>query len=309
MILSCVVRSFLFALLIYVSSAPQLALACSCAGGSLEGKYERSENVFTAVITGGEATNERVGNSPKLKTYFEATETFKGTIPFEHFSSHADGNSCGISLQVGVEYLIFAPDTGKIGLCSGIVAVSGVSEQGEAIGSKYVDALRAFKSGKNEGLPEPWQFFEQHGICRLSGRFPYGERKWPASINVTYRTSPPENTVPDPDAPHFQPGYVELSIWVPGREDLSGFPLSLQVNEDEYIARWEVDDYKRGRYLVHQGEVIDLVTGLEHIDALRMTSGHPEYGDINAEASLINAGDSITRMVSCVSGRQRRASK
>lgn len=297
------IKAIWFLLLFGIGLVPAAAIACSCAGGSLEGNYTRSENVFSAVITGGRATKERVGNSPQLQTTFEVTETFKGTIPFDYFSSHADGNSCGISLQVGVEYLIFAPDTGKIGLCSGIVPISETSQQKEAIGPKYVAALRAFKSGENDSLAEPWQFIEYQDVCTLSGSFPYGERRWPARINVTYRTSPPENAVRDPDAPHFQAGFAEFSVWVPAREDLSGFPLSLRVNEDEFIARWEVGPYKRGRYLVHQDDVINLVAGLENVNALHMTSGHPEHGDFSAEASLVNAGDSVTRMLRCIRDR------
>lgn len=297
---NCSVRSFFFALLICIGLLPELALACSCSGGSLEGNYEGRDNVFTAVITGGEATSERVGNSPKLRTFFEVTETFKGTIPFEHFNSHADGNSCGISLQVGVEYLIFAPDTGNIGLCSGIVAVSTLPEQGEAIGPKYVAALRAFMAGENDDLAEPWQFMEYQGICRLSGRFPYTERRSPASIKVTYRAAPPESTVPDPGAPHFQPGYAELSVWVPGREDLSGSPLSMRVDEDKYTALWDVDQYKRGRYLLDEESIVEFVAGLEQVDTLYLKSGHPKHGDIDAEASLVNAGDSVSKMVECI---------
>ena len=309
MIRSCAVRTILFALLIYISFAPQLALACSCGGGSLEDKYERSENVFTAVITGGEATDERVGNSPKLKTYFEATETFKGTIPFEHFSSHAGGSSCGISLQVGVEYLIYAPDTGKIGLCSGIVAVSGVSEQVAAVGSKYVDALRAFKSGEHESLAEPWQFFEQQGICGLSGSFPYGEMRWPARISVTYWTRVPDAVVPNPDKPHLKAGFTDMSIWVPGRDDLTDYPLTLSVGDQNYTAQWNEVQYSSARYFVNSDDVPSLIADLVDASELRIKSAHPKYGELDAQASLVNAGDSITRMLSCVTGRQQRASE
>ncbi len=306
---SFVVRSFLFALLIYISCAPKIALACSCAGGSLEGRYEVSENVFTAVITGGEATNEQVGNSSKLKTYFEATETFKGTVPFDQFSSHADGNSCGLSLQIGVEYLIFAPDTGSIGLCSGIVAVSGVSEQVAAVGSKYVEALRAFKSGANQSLAEPWQFFEQLGICMLSGSFPYGEMRWPARIRVTYWTRMPDAVVPNPDKPYLKAGFTKMSISVPGRDDLTDYPLTLSVGDQNYTAQWNEVEYSSARYFVDSDDVPSLIADLVDASELRIKSAHPKYGEVDAEASLINAGDSITRMLSCVTGRQQRASE
>ena len=300
-----IAQSLFVAILWCVGLVPELVFACSCASPSLESRYEGSENVFTALITGGEATGERVGNSPKLKTYFEATETFKGTIPFEHFSSHANGNSCGISLQVGLEYLIFAPDTGKIGLCSGIVAVSGESEQAAAAGSKYVDALRAFKSGQNESLAEPWQFFEQQGICMLSGRFPYGDMRWPASISVTYWTRVPDAVVPNPDKPHLNAGFTEMSIRVPGRDDLTDYPLMLSVGDQGYTAQWKEVEYSSARYFVDSDDVPSLITALVGADELRLRSAHPIHGDIDTEASLVNAGDSVSKMRQCISSRPK----
>lgn len=293
-------RAILLAVLMCAGLAPGLAMACSCASPSLEIRYEGSQNVFTARVTGGEATSERVGNSPKLKTYFEVTETFKGTIPFDHFSSHADGNSCGISLQVGFEYLIFAPDTGKIGLCSGIVAVSGESEQAAAVGSNYVEALRAYTSGEHENLAEPWQFIEQKGICMLSGRFPYGEMRWPASISVTYWTRVPDAVIPSPDKPHLKAGFTEMTIWVPGRDDLSEYPLSLRVGDQEYTARWEEVEYSAARYFVDSDDVPGLIAGLVDATELRMKSAHPKYGDVDAVASMVNAGDSAAKMHQCM---------
>jgi hypothetical protein len=298
-----IAQSLFVAILLCACLVPELVFACSCASPSLEDKFESSENVFTALITGGEATNERVGNSPKLRTFFDVTETFKGTVPFEHFSSHSDGNSCGISLQVGVEYLIYAPDTGKIGLCSGIVVVSGESEQAAAAGSKYVDALRAFKSGQNESLAEPWQFFEQQGICMLSARFPYGEMKWPASIRVTYWTRVPDAVVPNPDKPHLKAGFTEMTVAVPGRDDLTDYPLMLSVGDQEYTAKWKEVEYSRARYFVDSDDVPSLIADLADANKLRMKSAHPKYGGIDTEASLVNAGDSVSKMRNCISSR------
>ena len=293
-------QSLLVAISLYASLVPGLVLACSCDIPLLESRYEDSENVFIALVTGGEATSERVGNSSKLKTCFEVTEAFKGTIPFDYFSSHADGNSCGISLQVGVEYLIFAPDTGSIGLCSGLVAVAGESELFAAAASKYVDALRAYTSGKHQNLAEPWLFFEQQGICMLSGRFPYGEMRWPASISITYRTRVPDAVAPNPEKPHLKAGFTEMSIWVPAHVDLTDYPLVLSVGDEEYTAQWKEVEYSSARYFVDSGDVASLIAGLVYASELRMKSAHPEYGDVDATASMVNAGDSVALMRECI---------
>lgn len=293
-----------FAVLICIGLASNMAFACSCVRGSLEGTYDRSENVFTALVTGGETTGERVGNSAKLKTFFTVTETFKGSIPFEYFSSHAGGSSCGISLQVGVEYLIFAPDTGKIGLCSGIVAVSGLPHEGEALGPKYVAALQAFKTGENDDLADPWHFLEYRGICRLSGRFPYANTRWPASIRVTYWSRMPDTVVLNPDKPDLKPGFTEMSISVPGRDDLTNYPLTLAVNGKRYSAQWAEGEYSRARYLINGEDVPDLIADMVGASAVSVTSVHPEHGEIDTEASLANAGESVEKMAQCINSRE-----
>lgn len=287
-------------MLLCIGLTPEVAFACSCISPTLSSRYEGSDNVFTALITGGEASGERVGNSLEFKTYFEVTETFKGTIPFAHFSSHAGGSSCGISLQVGVEYLIFAPDAGRIGLCSGIVAISGVPQQGEAIGQKYLAALRAFKSGQHASLAEPWIFNEHQGICTLSARFPYGETGWPASIRVTYWARVPKSVTSSPGKPDVKAGFTEMAIWVPGREDLTDYPLTLIVGDKRFLARWSKDEHSRPRYLVSIDYVPSLVAELAPASSLRLQSSHPTHGEIDTEAPMTNAGDSVTKLMNCM---------
>ncbi len=292
-------QTWLFGLIVGFGFSPLSALACSCAPSSLENKFQRNDNVFSAIVTGGAITGELVGNSSKLKTTFYVTESFKGTVPFDHFNSHADGNSCGISLQVGVEHLIFAPNSGDIGLCSGIVAVSGVSDAGQEVGKNYVEALRSFTSGKSNALTEPWFFVATEESCRIWVGFTYADIPFPANLSVIYRKLPPQNTVEEPDQPQFQPGFIELAIRVPGRDDLDNFPLSLTIDDDEYIAHWKKEQYSGGRYSLQGDDVLRIISALEHSDALHMQSAHPRYGDVNAEARTSNAGDSLSRMLSC----------
>jgi len=284
---------------------PGPAFACSCKTPTLESRYAASENVFTALMTGGEVTDERVGNSPKLSMYFEVTEIFKGTVPFEHFSGHAGGGTCGISLQIGIEYLFFAPDTGEVGLCSGILPVSGVADRAALAGSRYLDALRDFKSGKNDDLAEPWQFFERDGICTLSSRFPYGDRGSPAGLRVMYGTRMPDSVVSDADEAQARTAFSEMTVSVPGRYDLKGYPLTLEVGDRQYTARWQEVQYSAARYFVDANEVTDLVTKLIDATELRMASAHPTYGDVSAAASTVNAGDSIARMAACMTGHSQ----
>ena len=300
---SQIIFSLLVAMSLFAGLASRSALACTCAVPSLETRYEKSDNVFTALITGGEVTREHVLDSPKLKTHFKVTEVFKGAIPFESFNSHVGGASCGISLQVGVEYLVFAPDSGEIGLCSGVMALHGESERPVEEGARYVDALRAFKSGETESLVEPWQFVEHQGICSLSGRFPYGDMRLPASVYVTYWARLPDNVVATPDKPYLKAGFTQMTIWVPGRDDLTDFPLRLEVGGRSYIAQWRDVQYSSAAYIVDSEVVHDLLANLVEAQEIRVKSAHPKYGDIDTLASTVNAGESVKKMHECITNQ------
>ena len=102
-------RSLGLGLLVAVGLHPLAALACSCAPVLLAQRFESSENVFSAIITGATASRVPGRSTTQLQTAFLVTEQFKGRMGFEHLASHADGGSCGISLQVGVEYLATSP--------------------------------------------------------------------------------------------------------------------------------------------------------------------------------------------------------
>ena len=282
-----------------------IAVACSCSSPVLATRFETNDNVFSALITGGHMieeipTEERRHVAPRLKMTFQVTESFKGRIPFEYLSGHVGGSMCGTSLRVGVEYLIFASDTGKVGLCSGILPVSGLPDDEELMaGKRYASALRSFTSGDGD-LSSPWFFRSFDRSCQIWNAFPYhgDNRHFPASLQINYRQHPPSGTRAEQS--QSDASFANLSIRVPGREDLSRFPMSLRAQDKEYVAHWKNSEYSFGYYWLEGDDVVSFITELEHANAIYIRSTHPRSGEIDAEVSTSNAGDSLARMSDCL---------
>ncbi len=284
------------------------AKACSCAQPGLESKFASSDNVFTAIITGGEVIDQYERGRSPLKTLFNVTERFKGHVPFKHFRSHADSNTCGISLQVGVEYLIFAPNSGKIGLCSGIMEVSDRKKPDGKKGIRYVSALRAFIARENDSLAEPWFFAEHDGSCQLTGSFPYPELHGNGLVSIYYRYELPVSATPDLDNPYLQSGFTQMLIYVPRSIDLTSFPMKVRLNGATYAAVGREDDgpYRRASYVVNSEDVHSIVADLVNAKEISFLLTHPRLAEHDTKASLINAGDSVLKMNQCMSDTRER---
>ena len=76
--------------------------------------------------------------------------------------------------------------------------------------------------------------------------------------------------------------------------------MSLSLDDENYVARWRNKRFSGGSYLLQGDDVTKIIFGLEYADALHMRSAHPSYGEVNAKASMSNAGDSIARMLGCM---------
>ena len=113
------------ALVIVAPAAP--AHACSCAMLSSAQKVENADVVVRGTIAGLDDPGGR--DSGHLVTYEVAVaEVYRGAATATTFvRSAADGASCGIEVQEGREYLLFARRVGgdlRAGLCDGTTAAS-----------------------------------------------------------------------------------------------------------------------------------------------------------------------------------------
>ena len=120
---------------LFVSAALLLfahqAVACTCVPATLESRFEGAASVFTAVVK----TQEPAGRRGRLRSAsFQVTENFKSEPQFERFISQSMDSLCGIDLEIGAEYLFFAPESGEINLCSGVRRTADAEAEIEYLG-------------------------------------------------------------------------------------------------------------------------------------------------------------------------------
>lgn len=202
------------------------AAACSCVHSSLQNRFHRSAHVFTAVIV-DEYTEPADAQTP-IRSTFALKETFKGRPSFPAFMSHQSDASCGIDLQVGVEYLFFTGDTGEIGSCAGIRPV-------ESIGT-HVELLRAFTAGQRDDLAEPWQFTSEGGNCLLQSAFDTAADWSPSYIEISASN---ERAIALRGQPQFDFVEAEVRLALPFAEDPG--PVVLTAGDRTFTASWTTD--------------------------------------------------------------------
>lgn len=126
----------------FVVLVPSTAFACSCAQDSVAGHVERADLVVAGVVEDrDEGPFKAIQSSGDPVTYTVAVdEVLKGeTGPVTKVVSAADGASCGLEIEVGRSYVIFAEAGGKDGayqanLCGGTSAArTGFVAEVEAI--------------------------------------------------------------------------------------------------------------------------------------------------------------------------------
>lgn len=297
----------LFCLLILMSAslAPEGALACSCIPSTLESRYERAPNVFTAIVTSqySEPTDRR----SSLRTLISITEVFKGQPTFGVLISNPDGNTCGITPQVGTEYLFFAGESGEIGGCSGNRQLSGAD--------LHLDTLRAYSSEEISQIGEPWDFRSNESNCSLWTRFDYqieSDRNQVASLGFRHGWGNNQSE----ELPELE---VRGIIAFDFKPEGSHNPMKITVGDDVYLASW-ITGQKRDQELadgtrrtishaqafrIHGAQVLEILERLNSVDSIHISfdAEHSDL-DIDAFAHISHFGTGIADMLACAYARQ-----
>ncbi len=271
------------------------AWACSCARRSLATLYESSPHVFTALITGGEvrASPERRGEQVLMQ--FRLLDSFKGDPPFETLTTGGSGGLCGRSLQIGIAYLVFAPDSGRIGTCSGILALTG---DNSAPGRTAVAVLEAHRRGDHP-LVDPWYdaHFEDRCLLRTHIDLPaYGH---PATLALEHGPAARDDPTP------------RTVLWfglAHRGEDQATYPMSLKVGASEWLAVWVGRTRGRpARYELVGEPALALVEALQSpaVTSMRLAFGHPMHGQIEHDLWTAHARNAMRGFTACVAAAQR----
>lgn len=285
------------------------AVACSCAPLTLEARYRMSPHVFTAVTL---AQYTEPGDLiASERTTFRVIDTFKGNPVFTALASNPL-HQCGIHLEVGREYLIFAPDSGHVSLCSGVQSADDAEGK--------IAALEAFATGRHGDLAEPWEFMAVEQGCSLLTQFAVGRDFGLGSLTFGSSREAPH---PPFDGPHFMSPALTVHlpdhVLAPGRS--AHPPLTLTVENASYKAEQigeltiEVPN-ERGEtfplplpalYILNGPGVEALLRQLVNSDALTIRYDMEGRGpNLNIDVRTTNLGVSGTEMLQCLTSHRPR---
>lgn len=285
-------------LLLVMCVFPYSAIACSCAGSDLQGLYNASPNVFTAVVTG--ARYDEDGN---IEADFEITESFKGTAPFDKLRTRRGGTSCDTSIAVGPEYLFFIGDDGSFGMCSG----NRTLQPGKP--TPWLDILRAFTAGTTSDLSSSWTYYQHDGRCLLRTDFRATSVAIMSSLSIEYRYATPENPVRAVDH-RGKIGYARATFMLPTRGEPAGAQLVLKTSNQQFIARWSDDALpgrSRGAFQLSGEDAGAFAEELLVSSEVEIEGSLSRYPTLDGTViRTTNAGRAISDFVHCASQHQFR---
>ena len=279
-----------FFLLILVLLASDV-LACSCMGSDLQGQYESSPNVFTAVVTGA-----RFDDDGNIEADFEVTEVFKGDIPFDKLRTSRSGTSCDTSITVGPEYVFFMGDEGGFGMCSGNKTIVPGRP------TPWLDLLRAFKAGETPDLSSPWYFHHYDGSCSLGTDFRSTEDSIMSYLALEYRYAAPVNPVWTIEHMN-EVGYARAEFMLPTRREPADATLNLKIRDREFNATWSDDALPgrgRGAFQLSGDDVRAFAQELLRSHAVQVAGSLEWYPSLDDTViRTTNAGSAIADFVKC----------
>ncbi len=156
-----------------VGSTPINAYASSCMPRpfTLSEAYEAADSIIIAMVTGRKdgAGNERLAPLQGVMFSFDSLEVLKESTPTRDHRGVANSSDmgCGLSLQIGKQYLLFLDSDNRPLYFSG--HLDGHNHR-TAVPTRYASILRQYRNGAIADLSEPWQFSDTGISCGLNQR-------------------------------------------------------------------------------------------------------------------------------------------
>ena len=268
----------LFALFALFAFGARAAFACSCVVPGFAKRYELTDNVFTAVVIDQQIIPAG-DHLTVVQHHFEVSRVFKGDQPFDVLvREQSDVVVCGIPPELGVEYLFFVQNSGRLGACGDPVKTE--------LAGPEIAALDSFASGKRPELAEPWSFSSHDEGCSLRTRFDLVDDGGPGSLELLGRR-------PGRPSPDF------------GRAKVNVFPDTDNL-PSEVVLMVDGTTYKPARvfpmYSQTGDEADELLRKTLLADGLRL---HLEADGAAVEISTANLADAGTgaKMLECIGPR------
>ena len=149
-------------------AVPTISLGLSCAPRqfTLSEAYEAADSIIVGLIT---ECKEENSSDPWVNggsdCSFSSLEVLKESVPTRGYSGVTSSSACGLSLQVGVQYLFFLDENNRPMHFS--ATLSGEPYQVQ-VASEYLRIIRDFKNGVVKDLAEPWMLRDTNGYCSVS---------------------------------------------------------------------------------------------------------------------------------------------
>jgi hypothetical protein len=142
------------------------ALSCGSRNFSLSEAYDAADSIIVGLVTecGEEVSREpwAIGGSG---CSFVSLDVLKESNSARDYRGVASSSGCGLSLQVGKQYLLFLDNENRPIQYSASLSGEQYSNQ---LSDSYQRILREFRDGVVIDLSEPWLFWEYEGSCTLS---------------------------------------------------------------------------------------------------------------------------------------------
>lgn len=147
---------------------PMNARALSCAPRvfTLSEAYDAADSIIVGLVTECE---EEVSREPWANggsdCSFVSLDVLKESNSARDYRGVSSSSGCGLSLQVGKQYLLFLDNENRPMHYSASLNGEQYSTQ---LSNSYQRILRDFRDGVIRDLSEPWTFGEYEGACSLS---------------------------------------------------------------------------------------------------------------------------------------------
>ncbi|MEO0425185.1 MAG: hypothetical protein AAF184_22810 [Pseudomonadota bacterium] len=249
--------------------------------------------MFTAQIIGGELAGDPFGRRPQRRMRFRVLEHFKGEIPFDALVSSGDSGSCGVSLQVGDEYLIFTDDYGGISLCSGLQRLSDPEAQRE------LEILREHRAG-NMPVTDPWSAYTHAGGCTARTTVTLPHHRVPSTLSLTFALE--------------QDGVRSTATVRNGlyQLPLAGTAVALTLGERRWELPWvppppSENRYARGQYRLEGDAALSLARWLAQAasDSMAISFESAQHGLSSMSLWVAHARPVFEEFLGCIESSDR----
>lgn len=142
------------------------ALSCAMPVNTLAEAYDEADSIIIGLVTDcAEPVSSDPWTGGGAGCSFDTLEVLKAAVPARDYRGTADSEACGLSLQVGNQYLLFLDEDNRpLPFSTGL---NGDSNRA-ALPREQVRILRQFRDGAVADLSDPWIFYEQDGTCTIS---------------------------------------------------------------------------------------------------------------------------------------------